>query len=278
MSAAITPRPHKPRKQRRERDAEGRMSLVEHLVEFRNRFIIAAIAIIVGMVGGFILTNAVFDAIRQPIIDLANARTGGAVLNFPNVTSAFDIRLQMALTLGIVISAPVWLYQVWMFLMPGLKKKERKYALGFVGAAIPLFLAGCAVGWLLLPRIVAVMASFAPSQDAVFLDAKYYYSFVLQLCLAVGIAFVVPVLLVLLNFAGVLEGKTILKSWRAAVILVALFAAMATPSADIMSMFLLMVPMVGLYFIAVGIALLNDKRRAKRQAAMSAEIESELSN
>ncbi|KAB1650194.1 twin-arginine translocase subunit TatC [Pseudoclavibacter endophyticus] len=254
------------------------MPLMAHLVEFRNRFIISAIAVVLGMIGGFLLTEVVFDAIRVPITELAAVRTGGAVLNFSNVTTGFDIRLQMALTLGIVISSPVWLYQVWMFLMPGLKKRERRYALGFVGAAIPLFLAGCAVGWMLMPRIVEVMAGFAPSQDAIYLDAKYYYSFVLQLCLAVGIAFVMPVLLVLLNLAGVLEGRTILKGWRVAVLLVALFAALATPSADVLSMFLLMIPMIGLYFLAVGISLIVDRRRRKRQAAAEAEIESELSS
>ena len=252
------------------------MSLGEHLVEFRNRLVIAIIGLIVGMVGGYLLSGPVFDAIRVPVAVLAETRTGGAVISFPTVTSAFDIRLQIAFTLGIVLSSPIWLYQVWMFLMPGLKKQERRYALGFVGAAIPLFLAGCATGWFLLPRIVEVMAGFAPSQDAVFLDAKYYFTFVMQLCLAVGVAFVMPVLLVLLNFAGILEGKTILRSWRVAVVGVALFAALATPSADVVSMFLLMVPMIALYFIAVGIALLNDRRRAKRQAAFDAEVAAEL--
>lgn len=254
------------------------MPLVAHLVEFRNRFIFSAIAVVLGMVGGFLLSNFVLDGMRVPVLELAQTRTGGAVINWSNVTSAFDIRLQMSFTIGIVVSSPVWLYHVWMFLMPGLKKHERRYALGFVGAAIPLFLAGVFVGWTLLPRIVEVMASFAPSQDAVFLDAKYYYSFVLQLCLAVGIAFVMPVLLVLLNFAGVLEGRTILKSWRVAVLVVAVFAAMATPAADVLSMFLLMIPMIGLYFLAVGITLINDRRRRKRQDAFDAEIDSELSS
>lgn len=254
------------------------MRLAEHLIEFRNRFVVAAIAVLLGMIGGFLLTEPVFDAIREPIVHLAQTRTGGASLNFPVVTSAFDIRMQMALTLGVVVSSPVWLYEVWMFLMPGLKKHERRYAIGFLGTAIPLFLAGCATGWLLLPRIVEVMASFAPSQDSVFFDAKYYYTFVLQLCLAVGIAYVVPVLIVMLNVAGVVSGRTVLKSWRAAVIGVALFAAMATPSADVLSMLLLMVPMLALYFAAVGICLLNDRRRAKRQAKVAAAIDAELAS
>lgn len=248
------------------------MRLAEHLVEFRNRFIVAAIAVILGMVGGFMLTGPVFDAIRVPIEQLATTRAGGTSINFPNVTSAFDIRMQMALTIGIVISSPVWLYEIWMFLVPGLKKQERRYALGFVGAAIPLFLAGCATGWIVLPRIVEVMASFAPAQDTVFFDAKYYYGFVLNLCLAVGVAYVVPVIIVMLNFAGIISAKGILSGWRTAVLLTALFAAMATPSADVLSMILLMIPMIALYFIAAGVAWLHDRRRRKREAQLEAEL------
>lgn len=252
------------------------MGLVEHLVEFRNRLVISVIAIVIGAVIGFLLTDAVFNAIRVPVEELNASRDAGASINWGNVTSAFDMRLQMALTLGVVISSPVWLYEIWMFLMPGLKRKERRYALGFLGAAIPLFFAGVWVGWLLLPRIVEVMASFAPSEDTLWFTGRDYVGLVLQLCLAVGIAFVVPVLLVMLNFAGVLQGITILKGWRVAVLLVSVFAAMATPSADVLSMFLLMLPMIGLYFLAVGVAVLNDRRRARRQAEFEAELDAEL--
>ncbi|KAB1660220.1 twin-arginine translocase subunit TatC [Pseudoclavibacter chungangensis] len=249
------------------------MRLGEHLVEFRNRLVVSIIAIVLGMVGGFLLSGQVLDLIRVPVTLLDAGRSGGASINFSNITQAFDIRLQMSLALGIVLSSPVWLYEIWMFLMPGLKKSERAYALGFVGAAIPLFLAGCFTGWTLLPRIVEVMVSFAPSEDTAFFDAKYYYTFVLQLCLAVGVAYVMPVLLVLLNFAGILAGRTILHGWRWAIVLVAVFAAVATPAADIVSMLLLMVPMLVLYFLAVGIALLNDRRRAKRLAKLEREFE-----
>lgn len=252
------------------------MRLGEHLIEFRNRLVVSIIAIVIGMVGGFILSDWVFAQIRIPVTEIAAVRTGSASINWPNITTAFDIRLQIALTAGIVISSPVWLYEIWMFLMPGLKKKERLYAVGFVGSAIPLFLAGCYTGWILLPRIVEVMVRFAPTEDTAFLDGKYYYTFVVQLCLAVGIAYIVPVLLVLLNFAGVIEGRTILKGWRVAVVVVAVFAALATPAADVLSMLLLMVPMIALYFLAVGIALLNDRRRRKRQERLARRIDAEL--
>ncbi|MFD2758647.1 twin-arginine translocase subunit TatC [Gulosibacter faecalis] len=260
-----------PQKQRRKRqkyssksNPQGKMRLADHLIEFRNRFIICALAIIVAMIGGFLLTDFAFDVLRRPIDVLNEQRDGGVSINFGNVTTAFDLRLQVALTLGVVIASPVWLYQAWMFMMPGLRKGERRYVLGFLGAAIPLFLGGNVLGIFIMPRIIEMMATFVPIEDTIWYDAKTYYSFVLTLCLAVGIAFVVPVLLVMLNFAGILEGMSILKAWRYAVLICALFGAIATPAADVLSMFLLMVPMIVLYFLAVGIAVLNDRRRRKR--------------
>ena len=105
------------------------MRLADHLIEFRNRFIICLIAIVVSMVIGFILSEPALDLIRRPILAIAQERGGRVSINFTNVTTGFDLRLQMALTLGVVIASPVWLYQVWMFLMPGLKKTERRLSL-----------------------------------------------------------------------------------------------------------------------------------------------------
>ena len=260
----------------RKHTPEGRMGIADHLIEFRNRFIICLIAIALGMVAGFLLSSPALDLIRQPIESLQEQRGGRVSINFSNVTTAFDLRLQMALTIGVVVASPVWLYQLWMFLMPGLRKTERRYALGFLAAAIPLFLGGVLAGYFVMPRIVEVMTGFAPEQDTVFYDAKTYYSFVLTLMIAVGVAFVVPVVLVMLNFAGVLAGRTILRGWRMAVLLSALFAALATPAADVLSMFLLMIPMILLYFIAGGVSVLNDRRREKRIAKREEELEAQL--
>ncbi len=259
-------------KKDRKRDPDGRMRLAEHLIEFRNRLIISAIGIVLGMVGGFLLTDWVFNLMSAPIHDIAVSQGRTADLNFQSITGAFDLRLQISLALGVILSSPVWLYQIWMFVVPGLKKNERWYAIGFVGTAIPLFLAGVWVAWLLMPRIVEVMVSFAPSDSSSLINAGDYYKLIMTLCIAVGIAFVLPVILVMLNFAGVITGSAILKGWRTAVLLVALFAAMATPSADVLSMFFLMAPMLGLYFLAVGIAMINDRRRAKKHKKFEAEL------
>jgi sec-independent protein translocase protein TatC len=236
------------------------MSLGEHLLELRKRLFISAAALVVAAVIGWLLTELVWDALRQPITVIAEARN--ATINYPGITTAFDIRLQLAVTIGLVIASPVWLYQIFAFLVPGLTPKERRYTLGFFLTAVPLFLGGCAAGWFVLPHIVELMASFVPSEDASIVDARIYFDFVLKLVLATGVAFVLPVFLVILNFMGVMSAKSILKGWRIAILCIVLFTAIATPAADVLSMFLLAIPMVALYFAAAGVAYLHDRRAA----------------
>ncbi|MBA8828422.1 sec-independent protein translocase protein TatC [Alpinimonas psychrophila] len=246
------------------KNREGRMTLGDHLLELRKRLYIAAAAILVGTVGGWFVADLLLNLLRQPIYTIAEAQNRVATLNYDGISSAFDLKLQIALTLGIVATSPVWLYQIWAFFMPGLTRREVKYTLGFFLSAIPLFLLGCWAGWTVFPHIVELMTSFAPSQDSAIITAKTYFDFVLKLVLVVGVAFVLPVFLVLLNFAGVISAKSILKSWRVAILLIVLFTAIATPAADILSMFMLAIPMVVLYFTAAGIAWLHDRRKAKK--------------
>ncbi|MCS5716778.1 twin-arginine translocase subunit TatC [Herbiconiux sp. CPCC 205763] len=248
------------------------MSLGAHLVELRKRLFLAAIAVVLGMIVGWLVSDFVLNALRVPIEQLADEQGRVASLNFTDISSAFDLRLQIAFTVGVVVSSPFWLYQVWAFLMPGLKRKEKQYAVGFVLSAVPLFLLGCVAGWLVMPHMVVLLTGFAPQDTTALISARTYYDFVLKLVLAIGIAFVLPVFLVLLNFAGVLSAKAILKSWRIAILAITVFTAIATPAADVMSMFLLAIPMVILYFSAAGIAFLNDRRRAKRAVAFDAEL------
>jgi sec-independent protein translocase protein TatC len=243
---------------------EGKMSLGGHLIELRKRLYLSAIFIVLGAVAGWFSADFLLAQLREPIFLVATSQDRVATLNYDGITSAFDLKLQIAFTVGIVISSPFWLYQIWAFFMPGLTKREIKYTLGFMLSAIPLFLAGCAAGWFVYPHIVALMTSFAPSDDATIITAKTYFDFVLKLVLVVGVAFVLPVFLVLFNFAGLLSAQSILKSWRIAVLVITLFTAIATPAADVLSMILLAIPMVMLYFLAAGIAWIHDRRKAKK--------------
>ncbi|HEX7834247.1 MAG TPA: twin-arginine translocase subunit TatC [Pseudolysinimonas sp.] len=254
------------------------MSLGQHLVELRKRLTRGALAIVAGTVGGWFLYDIIWPLITNPITRIAAAQGADdkeiarIALNYTGITSAFDIRIQIALAVGLVISSPIWLYQIFAYLVPGLTRREKRYTFGFFFSAVPLFLGGIAAGWFVLPHIVEIMYSFVPSGSTTFYETKAYLDFVLKLVLATGVAFVLPVFLVLLNFIGILQARTILKGWRWAVLAITIFTAIATPAADVVSMILLAIPMVVLYFAAVGVALLHDRGVEKRAQALEAEL------
>jgi sec-independent protein translocase protein TatC len=199
-------------------------------------------------------------------MDVANDSGRIAQINYTSISEAFDTKIAIAMTVGIVASSPIWLWQIWSFITPALVRRERRFAFGFLLTAIPLFLAGCGTGWWLFPHVVELMTSFAPDGSTTLLTAKYYLDFSIKFVIAIGIGFVLPVFLVLLNFTGVLSAKAIIKGWRWAVVGVTAFTALATPAADVISMFLLAIPMLGLYFLAAFIAWIHDKRQATKAA------------
>jgi sec-independent protein translocase protein TatC len=247
--------------------AGGKMSLAQHLVELRKRIMIAAIAILVGAVAGWLVSGFVWDALRAPVSEIVNAQYRHAQINYPDITSAFDLKFKIAIYVGLIASSPVWLYQIFAFLAPGLTRKEKRYTYGFVFTAVPLFLLGCASGWYVVPHVVVLLTSFEPKQTSAYITAGDYFDFIMKLVVAIGIAFVLPVFVVLLNFAGVISAKSIIRSWKVATLLIILFTAIATPAADVFSMFLLALPMVVLYFGAYGTAALHDRSVARRTLA-----------
>ena len=267
MVTTEPPRIEEPEQPRR----DTRMSLKEHLLELRKRLFIAAAGLIVGMIVAFIISGTVIDLLSQPIEQIANeAGREYTALNFTTVSSGFDLHVRIAFAIGLLISAPIWLWQIWAFIMPGLTRKEVRYTVGFLAAAIPLFCAGLYVGWLIMPHMVVLMANFVPNGKGIaqFYDYATYYDFVFKLLLVIGVSFVTPVFLVALNLAGVVSGRGILKGWRVAIIVITVFAAAATPAADVTSMLLLAGILCVLYFAAVGLSMLFDRRKAKRSAAI----------
>ena len=252
------------------RDPERRMSLGEHLVEFRRRLFTSAIAIAVASIVGYLLADTVWTSLAKPLMDVANASGRIAQINYTGISEAFDTKLSIAMTIGIVLSSPVWLWQVWAFVTPALVRRERRVAIGFMVTAIPIFLAGCYAGWWIFPNVVQLMTSFAPAGSTTLLTAKYYLDFSIKFVLAIGIGFVFPVFLVLLNFTGILSAAAIRKGWRWAVVGIVTFTAIATPGADVVSMFLLAIPMIVLYALAALVATIRDRRRARALAAVVA--------
>jgi sec-independent protein translocase protein TatC len=257
----------------RKANPEGRMALLDHLKELKNRLIKSAIGVLLGAVAGWFLYEPVVNSLSDPLIKIAEETKRTAVLNFASVGDPFDFKLRIAIQIGLVLSSPVWIYQVWAFITPGLTKKERRYTLGYMAAAVPLFLAGVYVAWTVIPNVVRALLQFTPQNGANNIDASQYLTFATHMLLFLGIAFLVPVVLVGVNMAGVLSGRTILKAWRITVFLVFVLAAVAAPGADALSMFMLAGPLLVLFFAAIGLCMLNDKRRARQQSKVGAETE-----
>jgi sec-independent protein translocase protein TatC len=244
------------------------MPLAEHLRELRSRLVKSAIAILIGMVIGWIYYPEIFAWLSAPFmgaVDNARAQGREVTLALTGVTDPFVIQIQIAAVAGIVLAAPVWLYQLWRFVTPGLHGNERRWAIGFAAVATPLFLAGVMLAYTVLPYGLQILLGFTPENVVNIVSVDRYLSFFIRTILVFGVGFLVPLLLVLLNFAGVLPGRVLLGWWRWIVISVLVFAAVATPTGDPINLMLLAAPIMLLVAIAVGIALINDRRRARRR-------------
>jgi sec-independent protein translocase protein TatC len=248
------------------------MTLMGHLLEVRRRLTLAASGVLLGAVVGWLASDLVWAALSGPILDAAVHQDRTAAINYQGVTSAFDLKLQLAIYLGVVLSSPIWLYQIFAFFVPAMTRRERRYAFGFVGVSVPLFAAGCWAGWWVFPHIVELMTGFAPTGSTSLLNARDYFDFAMKLIVASGVAFVLPVVVVILNFVGVVSALAIRRSWRVAIVLITLFTAIATPAADVMSMFVLACPMVLLYLIAVAVTTLHDRRAERASRDLEASL------
>lgn len=240
------------------------MKLSGHLRELRKRLFRSAFAILAGTLAGWQLFDYVFAELQKPIIKVAQEANVNATVNFGSVVSAFDLHFQVAFFIGLFITSPFWLYQIWAFVAPAFKKRERKYTIAFAFTSTPLFLGGAYFGWWLFPGFVRSLLAFTPAGSSNVINASEYVLFTVRVLLVFGLAFVLPAILVLLNAIGTLSGKSILKGWRPAVFLISLIGALATPVSDPISMFLLMIPLLAFYYLSAAIALANDKRRAIR--------------
>ncbi|MEZ0493151.1 twin-arginine translocase subunit TatC [Kineococcus sp. TBRC 1896] len=250
---------------------------MDHLRELRNRAVKAGIFLVLGSILGWFLwrgwgeafwrvpsfSGGIFGLLQDPILTEAARRNTLVSINFGQVGSAFDFAIKGAIWVGVLISSPFWLWQFWAFITPGLTRKEKRYAVGFIAAAVPLFLAGAAIAYSVLPNAMAFLIGFTPEDGSNVIDAQIYLSFCMRIILAFGLGFLLPVVLVGLNFAHLVSGRTIVKQWRISVFLSFLFSALVTPTSDITTMLLLALPLLVLFGIAMVICVLNDRRRSK---------------
>jgi sec-independent protein translocase protein TatC len=264
-------RPGKP-----SRDPYARMPLMEHLRELRNRLIKGVLGIILGMVVGWFFYQKAFNFIIGPYCRTdIHGKVGcfgphGHSLIVTGVFDPFFVRLKVAFVVGLIVSSPIWFYQLWAFIAPGLYKRERRWTFAFVACAVPLFVLGGFFAYLAMGRGLHFLLGLTPQGVQPFITIDTYFGFVMAFLLIFGIAFELPLVLVLLNLAGVVRHSFIRKYRRVMIFLVFVFAGAATPSPDPFSMLLLAVPCVILVELAELFVWWNDRRRERREAALLA--------
>lgn len=247
---------------------DGRMALSDHLRELRARLLKSALFILAVLVASLFFFDQIYDAVYWPANQAQEALPPGQLVLSTNGPGAgLLIYLKLCGFAAVVLSAPFWLYQIWAFILPGLHARERKWTRVFAAIAGPLFLVGAALGYITLAKGIEILVGFNPDGLTNLVSFDDYLSFFSRTILVFGIAFEIPLFVVLLNLAGILKGKTLgaYRPWM--VVGVFVFAAIATPSADPFTMTLMAVPMVLLFLLSEVIARFNDRRRAKKSFA-----------
>jgi sec-independent protein translocase protein TatC len=263
------------RPRRPERDDAATMTLIGHLRELRNRIGIALLFVLVGTAVAFWwYEHGLGEFIRAPYCGLdpdlralGTGSDGDCELLVTDVFGGALIRLKISFIVGIVLSAPFWLYQLWAFITPGLKRNEKRYGVAFVAASSTLFALGAALAYLSLAKGLQLLLGLAGDGVAIALTAQDYIGFVISLLLAFGVSFELPLIAVVLNLIGVLSYAVLAKGRRWIYFSTIVFAAFITPTQDPFTMLLMAAPMCVLFELAIQIARVVDKRRARREAA-----------
>ena len=243
----------------------GKMPLLDHLREFRNRLMKSLLGIVLAAVVGWYFYQSIIRLLTLPFCDLgtnnvpSDGKCGDLYVN--GILGPFNLQVKISLLTGVILAAPIWIYQIWSFITPALHRKEKRVALIFSLIATPLFATGAVLAYLILPHAVDVLLGFTPDNLGNLVRFDEYLDFVLRLILIFGLAFILPIFLVALNLLGIISGKTILRPWRVAVFSCFLFTAAFTPTPDPITMTLLAIPLCLIYFLSGLFAILVDRRR-----------------
>ena len=244
---------------------DGRMALVDHLRELRARLLRSALALVIALSIALFFYNQLFDLIYYPY-QVAREQLKDKVNTQGTISGAGGpllLQLKMCGVAAVVATSPYWLFQIWGFIMPGLHPHEKRWTRTFAAVAGPLFLVGVGVGYYVLPKGLTVLIGFAPTKLQSLVDFGEYFSFFSRMLLVFGISFEIPLFVLLLNFAGVVSGRTLGRYRPWIIIVTFVFAAVATPSTDPFSMLMLAIPMTILFLISEVIARVVDRRRGR---------------
>jgi sec-independent protein translocase protein TatC len=252
-----------------EEEDGGKMSLFEHLADLRKRLVYSGIAIGVGFVIGFAISKPIIRFVSQPMTDALSAAHYSPKLIYTAPAGPINLILSLSFYLGIVIALPVVLYQVWLFVAPGLYKHERKAVASFIVSSVFLFLCGVAFGYfILLPTVLKFLLTFQnslPLQPLISINE--YFSLILIVMVGLGVIFQLPVLIFVLSIFGIVTPQWLWKNVRYAILFITIVAAIVTPTPDATTMLVFMAPMVGLYFVGIGVSYMVVRKKKRREMA-----------
>ena len=262
---------------KRRENPDGRMPLLEHLAELRNRLLKAAITLVIGMIIALVYSNQTWHLVTRPFCEaVIRGQTGchqaGDQLVVNGVFEGFFIRVKIAFFIGLIGSSPVWLYQLWAFIAPGLYSREKKWAYIFTGTAVPLFLGGAALAYVVMDKGLHYLLGLTPDGVLNLPSVDTYLSYFVGMIVGFGIAFELPLVMIMLNLAGILTHERF-RRWRKMLIFaVFLIAGIANPSPDPWTMLILGGMCVVLVEVAEVFVYFNDKRRARRNPSPYADL------
>jgi sec-independent protein translocase protein TatC len=247
-----------------QRAADGSMSLIEHLMELRSRLFKASLAIVATGIIGYLVSNRVLDFLKRPYCRVEGLPANECQLQVLDPLTPLTQQIKISLIVALILAGPIWLYQLWAFIAPGLHRHERRWAYWFVAIATPLFAAGVMLAYFVVEKGLGFLLEDTFQDLNIELALDRYISFITTVMLIFGVSFEFPLVFLMLNFAGLVSARRMLSWWRVAILAFTVFAAVTVPDPGPFGMLLLAACLTVLYFAAVGVAFLNDRRRARR--------------
>jgi len=254
----------------------GAMPLMDHLRELRNRLTRAVLAIVVGTVVAWIFYEPILDFLTEPYNDIRPLLAERGIdtdIVITGIGGAFQFQLKISLVVGLLISSPLWLWQIWGFVLPAMHRNEKRWAALLTATGAPLFVGGATLAYVILPKAMDVLIGFVPDGFGSLVTGAEYFDFIIRMMLVFGVAAEIPLVVVILNRIGAVSAAQLARARPWTIIGIFIFAAVATPTTDPLTMLFLAAPMAVLYLISEVLAKLTDRRRGSAAARQLADDE-----